>query len=131
MGILILSFLSPWIGELLKECEEQGRDTEFSLILPHVEEESISNFLSNLLNHEVEGQVDTKTLHEIFPSIKPCEQLKKERVCKDMTNLSEMLETRLGEKDAETINRFFSSLLDNEAIVQTGKTSLQPFLFSP
>ena len=67
---LLLSFLSPWIGELLKECEVQGGDTELSLILPHVEVESINSFLSKLLDHEAEGKIDMETLRDIFPFMK-------------------------------------------------------------
>ena len=88
---LLVSFLSPWLGTLLKESQELGGDGDLCLVLPHVHADQARDVLGNLLCKK--GQIDQAKWHEIFPSKSP-----------DFGNFSEHLRNIFNYKEYETEN---------------------------
>ena len=73
---LLLAFLSPWLGEMLKDSQE---DAELCLILPHTQADRVRVVLESLLG--TDGLVDKAEIQEMFNSgcsdvLKPSENIK-------------------------------------------------------
>lgn len=63
---LLVSFLSPWLGGLLKESQELSGDGELYILLTHIHSTQARDVLESLLS--TKGQIDEVKLNEIFPS---------------------------------------------------------------
>eukprot|EP00092_Neocalanus_flemingeri_P024326 GFUD01026382.1.p1 GENE.GFUD01026382.1~~GFUD01026382.1.p1 ORF type:complete len:412 (-),score=92.35 GFUD01026382.1:215-1450(-) len=61
---LLLAFLSPWLGELLKDSLKDAGEAELCLILPHVQAGRVRAVLDRVLSRE--EQVDGAEIREIF-----------------------------------------------------------------
>eukprot|EP00092_Neocalanus_flemingeri_P024330 GFUD01026386.1.p1 GENE.GFUD01026386.1~~GFUD01026386.1.p1 ORF type:complete len:513 (-),score=113.10 GFUD01026386.1:18-1556(-) len=61
---LLLAFLSPWLGELLKDSLKDAGEAELCLILPHVQAGRVRAVLDSVLSRE--EQVDGAEIREIF-----------------------------------------------------------------